>query len=142
MRVGLSDDPGRGAWSVPVALDDDLVPGGRCHPCSPEPDFATTDTVVVSLRGNTFRDADGDQRWTWTDHEARAVFTVTGRSEVDDASGQSTVTAEARIGWPADLPAFTATAVVTVEGVRWPVVEIKPLSGAVWVRMERITDDP
>lgn len=96
--------------------------------------------VVVSVRGKTYRDANGDQRWDWVDQEAPAVFAVVDRSEVDDGSGQSIVVAEATIGWGADLPAVTETAVVTIDGVRWPVVESRPLPGAVWVWLERVDD--
>jgi hypothetical protein len=141
MRVWLREDqPHTRRWSVPVALDDDLGPGDRCRPCATEPDTAVTATVVVSVRGKTYRDANGDQHWDWIDHDMPAVFAVTGRSETDDASGQTVVTAEATIGWVSDLPAVTETAVVVVDGVRWPVVESKPLVGAVWVRLERVDD--
>lgn len=141
MRVWLREDRRRGAgWSMPVALDEDRRPGDRCRPCAAEPDAAVTATVVVSVRGKTYRDANGDQRWDWVDHEAPAVFAVTGRTETDDASGQTVVTAEATIGWVSDLPAVTETAVVVLDGVRWPVVASRPLVGAVWVRLERVDD--
>jgi hypothetical protein len=96
--------------------------------------------AVVSVRSATYRDPDGDQHWDWVDYERPAVFAVTGRAETDDGSGQTMVTAEATIGWDADLPAITETAEVTVAGVRWPVAATRLQPGAVWVRLERVDD--
>jgi hypothetical protein len=153
MRVGLRDDWGRrcpgpeaSPFSVPVVLDQDR-PGGPCG-CgcqSAQPGCVDTDTpdgtglptLTVQERVVQFYDVDGNPTYTWSDLVSGPAIEVQSRQELNDATGQTRVTASVTMGWPTDTRApKEKDRLVDSLGARWSILSATPAPGIVRFELE------
>jgi hypothetical protein len=151
----LADDPGLcrcdpqpGTFNVPVGLDEDLWRGscGAAADAGSEepgvlPDPTTgLPTLTIRERSRTYYEADGAPRYDWTDLVIGPTLALEARIEVNDATGQTRVTASAVVAYSGErVPDETAVALDS-RGWRWDITSCRTLPGRLEMALERISD--
>lgn len=149
MRIGLSTDfgssrcaPQPSQFSIPVGLDDDA--GSGCGTCSadgvgPVDPRDVLPTLTVRARTRSYIDDDGNARFLWDDVVSGPALLFERRTEVNDATGQTAVQADAVLAFEGDAPKETAV-VWDSRGHRWEILSCRALPGRLELRLEWIDD--
>lgn len=152
MRVALHDDfgvsrcaPSRTdtvlGWTV--ALDGDW-PGKTCGCATvapPESPPATgLPTLAIRERSRMYFGPDGEPHYEWTDVVSGPALLLEERSETNDATGQTKVTATAAVAWESGTPPRETAVAHDSRGYRWEVVSCQALPGRLQLKLERIDD--
>lgn len=153
MRVQLRDDhrprpdSAAGVWSIPVALDGD-PPGTSCAVgCAPgqgenPPPTGWLPSLEVRERSRAGITEEGVAQYTWQPLHQGPASSMEERQEVNDATGNTMVTAKATMQWPDGKRAPLETAVAwDSRGYLWRISSSALSGGALSLKLERLDSE-